>query len=238
MTSIEQIIDRQVRRWELQKSFEESHSSSSGARQMPKPLITISRQHGTGGSAVAEKLAQRFNYTLLHRDIVDRICAETGYKKRIVESLDEHSKSQLQIWVDSILTGMQIDQSDYIRQLLQLIYSVSRLGGVVVVGRASNFLIGKSRGFHARIVASREHRVEALADSAKLLREDADALVDRLDRERADFVRQLTRHDIDDPLGYDLMINNEFVSTDSAVNLLATAAMDKFELLARDSYLQ
>ena len=70
MTSIEQIIDRQVRRWELQKSFEESHSSSSGARQMPKPLITVSRQHGTGGTLIAEKIAQRFNYTLLHRDIV------------------------------------------------------------------------------------------------------------------------------------------------------------------------
>ena len=235
MTSIEQIIDRQVRRWELQKSFEETHSSSTGARQMPKPLITISRQHGTGGTLMAEKIAQRFNYTLLHRDIVDRICAETGYKKRIVESLDEQSKSQLQVWVESIVTDMQIDQSDYIRHLLQIIYSVSRLGGVVVVGRAANFLIGKNRGFHARVVGSRSFRIANLAHDQGISEEEASESLDQYDRQRADFVRQLTHKDIDDPLGYDLVINNEFVATDSAVNLLATAAMDKFEQLARDT---
>lgn len=235
MTSTEQIIDRQVRRWELQKSFEESQSSSSGARQMPKPLITISRQHGTGGSLMAEKLAQRFNYTFLHRDIVDRICAESGYKKRIVESLDEHSKSQLQVWVESIVTGMQIDQSDYMRHLLQIIYSVSRLGGVVVVGRGANFLIGKNRGFHARVVGSRDFRIANLVKYEKMSPDGAAESVDRFDRQRADFVRQVTHKDINDPLGYDLVINNEFVATDSAVNLLATAAMDKFEQLARDS---
>ncbi len=237
MTSIEQIIDRQVRRWELQKSFEETHSSSTGARQMPKPLITISRQHGTGGTLMAEKIAQRFNYTLLDRDIVDRICAESGYKKRIVESLDEHSKSQLQVWVESIITGMQVDLGDYIHHLLQIIYSVSRLGGVVVVGRAANFLIGKNRGFHTRVVGSREFRITNLVQSQKISAEEAERDMERLDRQRADFVRQMTQMDIDDPLGYDLVINNEFVSTDSAVNLLATAAMDKFEQLARDTYM-
>ncbi len=235
MTSIELIIDRQIRRWELQKSLEDNHSHVGRTRFIPKPLITVSRHRGAGGTIIAERLAQRFNYTLLDRDIIDRICATTGYKRRIVETLDEHSRSQMELWFESIVTGQSIDQSDYARALLEIIFSISRLGGVVVVGRGANFIIGGGRGFHCRIIAAPETRISNLVERERLTADAARRDIESSDHERSVFVRKLVGKSIDDASQYDLVINTDWVSIDGAVNLIANAAMDKFERLARES---
>ncbi len=233
MTSIELIIDRQIRRWELQKSLEDSHSGLARSIHIPKPMITISRQRGSGGTIIAERLAHRFNYTLLHRDIIDRICATSGYKRRIVESLDEHSRSQMELWFESILTGKSIDLSDYARHLLEIIFSISRLGGVIVVGRAANFIIGGNRGFHLRVIASPATRIHNLVERDKLTPEQAKKEIETSDRDRTVFVHKLVGKSIDDPAHYDMVLNMDWVSLETAVNLIANAAMDKFERLAR-----
>lgn len=51
MTSIETIIDRQIRRWKLQKSLEEARHGLARSIHLPKPLITVSRQRGSCGSS-------------------------------------------------------------------------------------------------------------------------------------------------------------------------------------------
>ena len=60
-----------------------------------QPVITVSREHGSGGSRIAELLAKRFDYTLLHRDIIDRICNSSGARRQLVATLDEHAQSQI-----------------------------------------------------------------------------------------------------------------------------------------------
>ena len=234
MTSIETIIDRQIRRWELQKNLEESHHGLGRSIHIPKPLITISRQRGARGTAIAERIAYRFNYTLLHRDIIDRICESSGYKRRIVESLDEHTRSQMELWFESLTTGKLVDLNDYARHLLEVVFGVSRLGGIVVVGRAANFIIGPSRGLHVRVVGTPEFRIKNLVEFDKMSAGDAKHEIEKSDRERAEFVRKLIKHSIDDPQYYDLVINSDWITIEQAVSLVANAAMEKFELLSRE----
>jgi hypothetical protein len=235
MTSIETIIDRQIRRWELQKSLEEAHHGLARSIHLPKPLITVSRQRGSHGTLIAERIAYRFNYTLLHKDIIDRICETSGYKRRIVESLDEHTRSQMELWFESIVTGKLVDLNDYARHLLEIIFSISRLGGIVVVGRAANFIIGPRRGLHVRIVGSSEMRISNLVEEQKLTVADARKEIEKSDHERAEFVHRLVNKSIDDPRHYDLIINSDWISIDQSVSLIANAAMEKFELLTREN---
>ena len=230
MPSRDTILDRQIRRWESEKAV---HVRERAVREGPapprQPVLTVSRQRGTGGTLLAGKLAERFGYTLLHRDVIDRICESSGYKRRIIESLDEHAKSQLQLWFESVLQGTYVDASDYVKHLLEVIYSISTLGGVVVVGRGGNFILGPERGFHVRVVAPREVRVRNLVERERLTERDAARAIEKTDHERAEFVRRVFGRSIDDPLGYDLVINHLSISLDSATSLVAAAAMEKFE---------
>src|SRR5512137_539174 len=129
MTSIEAIIDRQLRRWELESNIRAAELTTQEIQQRHQPVITISRQRGSGGTLIARKLADRFNYTLLHKDVIDRMVESTGYKRRLIESLDEHSHSQMEMWFEAMVGGKYVDSSDYVRHLLEIIYSISRLGG-------------------------------------------------------------------------------------------------------------
>jgi cytidylate kinase len=232
VTSKDNLLDRQIRKWELEraaKARQEGARDSRGA--LVEPVVTVSRERGSGGTILAGKLAERFGYTLLHRDIIDRICESSGYKRRIVESLDGHAKSQLQLWFESMLQGTCVDASDYVKALLEVIYSISHLGGVVVVGRGANFILGPERGFHLRIVAPREVRVRNLITRESYAERDALREIEHRDRERAEFVRKVYGRAIDDPLGYDLVINNLSISLEAATSLVAAAAQEKFERL-------
>ena len=185
MPTIESILDRQVRKWELERTTRlHEGGPHDRTRRLCQPVLTVSRQRGSGGTILAERLAQRFGYTLLHRDIIDRIVESAGYKRRIVESLDGHARSQLQLWFESVVQGAYVDAGDYVKALLEVIYSISELGGVVVVGRGANFILGHDRGFHIRVVAPREVRVRNLVTREGMSEHDARREIERADHER------------------------------------------------------
>lgn len=231
MPSIQAIVERQLRRWELERDARAAEPGPQEPRTPPQPVITVSRQRGSGGSRVAEIVARRLDYTLLHRDVIDRICSSSGIRRSIIESLDEHAKSQVASWCEAIVQQRYADSSDYVRFLLETIRSVAELGGVVVVGRGANCVVGFDRGLHVRVVAPREYRIERLVDHERLSPRAAAREVADRDRERAAFVRKVFGADVSDPTGYDLVVNTAAMGFEEAATLVETAAREKFEWL-------
>lgn len=235
MSSIEDIINRQFRQWQL----EHARQQQSPHPHIPLlPIITVSRETGSRGAYLAKLLAEKLGYQLIHREVIDAICHSSGYRKQMVESLDEHYRPQLHLLVESLISGQAVDHSDYVRHLYQVILSMSQLGGVVLVGRGGNFILGKKRGFHIRVVCPKEKRIANLMKYKKLSPEDATARINRSDTERRAFVRKLFRADNDDPHHYDLIINSEYVDFEELVPgliELARSKMSKLSRLARES---
>ncbi len=231
--SISNIVDRQLRRWDLEVGAERHERSRGEHRLTAHPIITVSRQHGSLGSDIAADLAQRFGYTLLHRDVIDRIAESTEYSTRLLQRLDEHARSDLETLVESMFAGKYVDASDYSRGLLKTLLGIARLGGVVVVGRGANFIVGPDRGFHVRVVAPREARITEIARRGDLSPRDAAREVDQVDRDRAEFIRSTFHRSVDDPLGYDLVINSAGLTAASVTSWLADVAHEKFERLRR-----
>ncbi len=229
MPGIERIVDRQVRRWEIERAAQRAAPGLDAETASAGRIVTVSRQHGAGGTRLASLLADRLGFSLLHRDVIDRICASSGQSRRIVELLDGHARSQLQLWFESVLRGQTVDTSDYVKALLAVIFSLSELGGVVVVGRGANVILGPDRGFHLRVVGPREDRIRRLGIERSLGRRDALRELERLDRERAEWVRRALGGSIDDPLGYDLVINTRSWDPETTSTWLADAAREKFE---------
>lgn len=235
MSSVQVIIDRQLRRWELEKAARGSQPAREKAGPPLQPVITVSRQRGSGGSRIAELLSRSFDYTLLHRNVIDRMCTSSNIRRSILESLDEHAKSQLATWCDAMVSQRYTDSNDYVRLLLETIRSVAALGGVVVVGRGSNFIVGLDHGLHVRVVAPREQRIQRLVTHARFSPRDAGREVDASDHERAEFIRKVYGRGIADPEGYDLVVNTGAITFDEAVDLIATAARAKFERLRAEA---
>jgi cytidylate kinase len=224
---IEAIIDRQLRRWEHDRRLVAAGGVATEVRVVAQPIITISRQHGSRGKDLAARLAERFQYTLLHRDVIDRMSTSTGHQRRLLEALDEHSKSQLANWVDSMLSGKYLDESDYAVGLLKTVYSIAHLGGVVVVGRGVNFIVEPTRAVHLRVVAPLDQRIRNLMRRGNLSTEAAAREIKAMDEERAKFVRKLFHRSVDDPLAYDMILNESRNSLEGLVRIATTVVAEK-----------
>lgn len=228
-TSIDGLIDRQLRRWEHERR------RSSEPESEPRPelhhVITISRQHGSSGAEIASDLAGHFGYTLLHRNVIDRMCESTGHTRRLLEVLDEHDRSEVTSWFDSMFSGRYVDLDDYVRALLTTVRSIARLGGVVVVGRGANYIIGPEQGVHFRVVAPLEERTRSVAERDGVDDREARRRIDALDHERGEFIRKVFNRSVDDPLGYDLIVNEAAIPRGQIIELMAGVAEAKFQRL-------
>jgi len=228
VTSIEAIIDRQFKRWEHEQL---ARPKAEPLKELPLPIVTVSRQSGSRGSYFASRLAQKLGYQRIHREVIDAICTSSGYRSRLVEALDENFRTDLQVLVDAIITGQAVDNIDYARHLCHVVLSMSRLGGVVVVGRGSNFILGPQRGFHIRFVCPLERRVHNLITYKSISEKEAREYIQESDQHRSRFVKSVFGADINDPLHYDLVINAEFIDVEELVTMAIEAIKGKMDKL-------
>lgn len=228
MTSIDAIINRQLLKWELQRKKEVEEASK---RPSPPPIVTVSRRRGSRGSYFASRLAETLGYQQLHREVIDTICQSSGYRKRIVESLDDKFRGDLELAVEALFTGQSVDHYDYFRHLSRTVLSMSRLGGIVLVGRGGNFILGPKRGFHIRFVAPKWRRIENLMKYKQMSEQEATRLIESSDRERRELIRKLFSADIDDPDHYDLVINATYLDVEELLDSTMIAIKAKFDKL-------
>ncbi len=229
MTSIDTIINRQLLKWELERrrTSEETHPPHAE----PHRIITISRQTGSRGSYLATELAERLGFQRLHREVIDAIAKESGYYKRLLEALDERTRGHLHSAFEAAMTGQLVDRSDYNEYLHKVVMSLAELGGVILMGRGGNFILGPRKGMHVRVVCPYATRIENLCRYKQIAPRDAKELIDRSDKERRDFIKSVFHHDIDDPMHYDMVINTGLMSLESAVSLIESAFHAKMAVL-------
>ncbi|MBK7142764.1 MAG: cytidylate kinase-like family protein [bacterium] len=229
MTSIDAIINRQLLKWELERrrTSEETHPPHAE----PHRIITISRQTGSRGSFLATLLAERLGFQRLHREVIDAISKESGYYKRLLEALDEHTRGRLQMAVDAAFSGQMVDHTDYNEYLHKVVLSLAELGGVILMGRGGNLILGPHKGLHVRVVCPDSTRVENLCRYKEISAREAHLLMERTDRDRSAFIHRLFNQEIDDPMQYDLVINTGMLSLESAVSIVETAFHAKMVLL-------
>ncbi|PJA29318.1 MAG: hypothetical protein CO189_02645 [candidate division Zixibacteria bacterium CG_4_9_14_3_um_filter_46_8] len=228
MVSLESIVDRQIRQWELKK---ESIYKNGEPGPRPKAIITVSRQQGSRGSFFAKRLAERLGFEIFHRELIDFICRDAGCRRRLIESLDEKLIPQLQLWVEGILKGKIVDVSDYMQWLAKSIYTIASHGGAVIVGRGANFILKLNTGLHIRVVAPVSDRISNMIEFKGLTVKEAEKTIEESDKARREFIRKNFDYDINDPVHYDLVLNTAYIDIDSALDLAQKGLQSKMHII-------
>ena len=63
------------------------------------PVISISREFGSGGHSIGEKVAKKLNVPFLDGEIVTKTAEESGYAKELIEEQGE-TTSAANKWFD------------------------------------------------------------------------------------------------------------------------------------------
>ena len=216
MKSIPLIAEEQIHRWQvLHKQAPEEVKRI--------PVVTVSREPGSGGRIVAQKLAERLGFVVFHQEVLHEMAKEAKISERVLQSLDERGLSILEDWIASLVDSQHLWPDEYLHHLMNVVGTIGKLGQAVVVGRGANFILPAERRFRVRIIASRKVRIKNVAREFGMTEEDAKRRVIKTESDRQAFIRKYFNADIADPTNYDLTINTDTLSIDHAVDVIAAA---------------
>lgn len=183
-------------------------------------IITISRQMGSGGIPIAHKAAEKLGYTLVDGDAIMEVADQYGLTRESIELADEkppHFSEKLDRKHETAL---------HLIELIILEYALK--GNVIIYGRGGQDLLnGIDSVLRIRIIAPFEERVERWSEREWLDPDRARMLIRKNDQQRAGFIKYYFDRDWDDPLGYDVVINTQRLTEDTAVRVICDAIKDR-----------
>jgi cytidylate kinase len=204
---IEKLIQRQIHQW---SRYRELLGPGPQASPPPRrPTITISRELGAGAREVAAALAARLDLEVHGVGIVDRIARDENLAREVVDALDEKARSQVELWVEGVLKQRIFLRDNYHVALVRTVETLAAHGGVLLIGRGANFILGEQASLRVLLVASRKRRIERVTRYEDVDEAEAARLVDRADGERAEFIRKLFHAEANDPRHYDLVLGTD-----------------------------
>ncbi len=181
-------------------------------------IVTIEREYGSGGGEIAQLLAKQLGWKLWDQLLTEEIARRADCPKAIVEGREERTdplyyrlfKSFVRGSYEGSLNAHKIKpvDSECILKFTELVVQeAAKAGNSVIVGRGSqHFLRNRKDTLRVFLYAPREDKVRRLLARGKS-EEDAEQLVDTIDRERADFIQKYFHVAWPDRAIYHTMIN-------------------------------
>ncbi len=215
--SVIKIVEEQVKKWQIMKVKEKKEA-------IVLPVITISREPGSGGRIVATELGKKLGLDVFHQEIINEMAESAQVSSRILKTLDEKGLSVLEEWITSLVDNRHLWPDQYLRHLMKVIGTIGKHGSAVIVGRGANFVLPSEGRIRVRIIAPLDLRVENVSSNFGVSAEEAKRRIIRTESERRAFIRKYFNADIADPINYDLVLNTGTLSIEAAANVIKSAS--------------
>jgi cytidylate kinase len=208
-------------------------------------IVSVSREEGTWGGDVARDLAARLGYRLLDQKA---LLAEAEAYGGISLSAPELMEKQ-----PGLLERLDQERRRYSVLLRTVVYDVALRDNVVFLGRGAGMLLRDvDHTLRALFICPIPIRVARIMERGAggrpgpMTREQAEEIVRRADRDRANYHRYLFQVDWLDPVHHSVVMNTAVLEVPSATDILikmiesgaygpTPASRAKLEQLARQS---
>ena len=224
------------------KGFEwagEFDSSQNAAdrvgQEQPNPIIiTISRQHGSGGREVGKQLSERLGIPFYDHDLIEMAAQSCPIDKSFFENPD--AKGAGGFWHE-LGEGMKLDLSMTDKALMHqasVIREIAGKGGCIIVGRCADYVLRDYANilkvFVYADLDSRKERIEQIYHEAD---EKALSKIEKTDKKRASYYWYYTGQNFGEAKNYDVCLNSSLLGIDRCVELIQAAYAQLAEKAAK-----
>jgi cytidylate kinase len=180
-------------------------------------LITIEREYGCGGGAIAAQLAQHLGWTVWDKRLTQEIARLANVEPSAVRRCDERMDSRLYrlaktFWRgsherSSHVAGQVFDTDRMMSMMAEIATRIAGEGNAVVVGRGAPFFLRDNPDtFHVFLYAPRAEKIRRLLEDGSS-EQEAEEMVDTVDRERVAYVKHYFNANWPTRSLYHMMIN-------------------------------
>ncbi len=181
------------------------------------PIVALTREYGSGGTSISSKVAERLGYEYI-RDQITREAAEVfGVSE---DELIAVVESKPGFW-ESLAEATRVEFA----LVASEVYQFAERDNVVIMGRWATLLLKDIQHcVRVRLCARLEARIPRVMARRSVNREEATELIRKADEGSNARIRQFFGVTWGDPLLYDLVINTDRVSLETAVEQIVQLA--------------
>lgn len=184
-------------------------------------IVTIGREFGTGGRQIASELAELLGVKLYDRQILDTL---KDHYLMSQEQIDYVKSIKPRWWYEPVSADMYRDEEFIVR-------SLAHKESCVLLGRTGFHIFRDDpHAFKVFLMADRAFRLDKVARRLSISEEEADVLINKVDKARENFTKTFSGNTRYDAHNYDLVLNVTGLEPTAIAQFIAQCVRQKLGL--------
>lgn len=187
----------------LPKDQPEEEALPALCASVPGPILTIAREHGTGGKQIGRLAAEKLNVPFYSKEMTALAAQESGLAGAFISDMNQNAPAMFrQLYLSTTVVQQAVIAQE------QIIRKIADQGSCVLVGRAADHVLREyDNVVSVFLYAPEDVRVKNICEMYGDTPEDARAQMVRSDEARASYYRNISSRDWRDMENYDLCLD-------------------------------
>ena len=208
------------------------------------PIITISRQYGSGGREIGKRLAEELGLPFYDYEKISNIASrDSGYSEELFENADKKASNSFLYSMSLIGTGgpynMPLNDRLFLIQS-GIIRTIADQGPAVIVGRCADYvLMDYAKCINIFIYADLATKIKQVMERKQVSEKEAAEIAINSDKRRATYYNYYSDQKWGRLENYDLSINSSCAGVDITVDILKSFVLgsigEKLEQAKKDA---
>ena len=185
-------------------------------------IISIGRQHGSGGREIARLLAQELGIKCYDKEIVDEAAKHSDFSRDLINAYDEKRMSAFMLHAggyglnENFRLNMQVVSAQF-----DAIREIASKGDCIFVGRCADYILRDRRDLvSVFILGDMDERLKCLERRQGLDEAAARKKIKEVDKDRSSFYKYYSDQVWGDAQNYDLCINSSRLGVEGTVKVI------------------
>lgn len=190
-----------------------------------KNIITISREYGSGGYEIGQKVAEALGYKFYDKELIAELADKIMVSESFIEAADEKPvKRNIFREISPIFANSEGEQADYIfTEQGKFIVQLAEKGNCVIAGRRADYYLRENpNALHLFFYADMEYKIDRICRTENCSREAAIKKINDMDKKRRTSYEYTTGRKWSDVHNYDRMICTSSFGIDKCVEEIVT----------------
>lgn len=185
-------------------------------------IISIGRQHGSGGREIARLLARELGIKCYDKEIVDEAAKHSDFSRDLINAYDEKRMSAFMLHAggyglnENFRLNMQVVSAQF-----DAIREIASKGDCIFVGRCADYILrDRSDLVSVFILGDMDERLKCLERRQGLDVATARKKIKEVDKDRSSFYKYYSDQVWGDAQNYDLCINSSRLGVEGTVKVI------------------
>lgn len=192
-------------------------------------IINIGRQLGSGGRSIADILAHHYNITAYDRKLIELAAKESGLSQEFFENADEkkshgffHSMFSNRVAANALGSNDSYLSNDALFKVQSdIIRDLAERESCIFIGRCADYILREHpHCINLFFTANLEDRVARMASEKNITLAQAEELIEKTDRRRANYYNYYSGKTWGAAESYDLCINTSHLGFEGTAEML------------------